>query len=1135
MRLLARGVLIAGLLAMFIPLLLSGHLLAQNLTGEIDGIVRDSTGAVIPNAAVTVTNASQNLVVRTLQTNEQGQFVAPALATGEYLVTVKATGFQTATVRQVEVNVNEHTPIQVALPLGNVSQTVLVTTASSVTPDTQSAAAGTLLSGAQVRQLSLSSRNFQQLLALQPGVSGNIPGTVDRGIVTPSGGSSTNALQVSGQRPSQNGFFLDGADILNHGGSKQVSIFPSIDAIQEVGLLRNGYGAQYGGEGSAIVSMQTRSGATAFHGGAFEFFRSQVLDANDYFNNLAGIPRPGLRYSDYGYHLGGPVWIPHIMDRRNPKTFFFFLQEFLREASPSNETLTNIATAAQRQGTFSAPVCIAYNSGGKCTNSTTSITQIDPTAQAYLTDIINKTPLPNSPSDPQGLIASETGFNNGTQTVIRIDHQFNQKLNVFFRYIDDPYHVVAPNGYGGGTAVPGVSPADITDGGTSYMGHATFTMDPNTVFDGGYAYSDSWIVAQPTGLTTYANAPDIRPTLPYLSNLPLVPGLSINGLSYGSGFYNNPGKYNQIFLNVTHIAGRHTFYFGGAFETETAGNEGTNTGNFTFSPTPVPAGSKATQFMQSFANFLQGKVSSFSQPNVGASVLAHHDLYEAYFQDDFHATRRLTLNGGVRYTFMEQPRTEPFAGQKNIPLTNFDPNLYDPAKAPTIGTGGLMCLTAPCPGGATPNSGYNPLNGIIVSGSTSPYGSAISSQPNLNFAPRVGFAWDVRGDGRTSLRGGYGIYYIQTQSASIVNMDQINPPYVTTTVIPNAPFGDPGSGIPAGNASPLVVKAQGTDWSTPYSQDWSLDFQQQIANNMVFDLGYYGDRGTYLIGTLDLNQPAAGEYVQKQIIPGNQITNGNTVLLNQIRPFLGYGKLLGIEPIFSSNYNSLQTALKKQFSDGSIVDVNYTWSKALTDNVQDTALAPQDTADIPAEYGPTSFNRTQVLTAHFVYHLPFFRGQSGIVHYVLGGWEPTGIISYASGKPVNPSIGGVDPGGLGLLGSAEANRPDAVLDPNNSAPHKLTDWFNTAAFIPVPAGQYRPGNARPGSIVGPGYEHWDLSLFKNFPLPREAVMQFRFESFNAFNHTNFDGVAANVKNSNYGQVTSAGEARVIQLAAKINF
>ena len=1107
----------------------------QNLTGEIDGVVRDSSGAVIAHAIVTVTNTDRNQLARSTQTNAQGEFTAPLLATGNYSVSVTIKGFQTTT-QSEEVHVGLATPLAIVLQPGSVAQTVEVN-ASTLAPQLDSAAAATLITGTKMTQLSLSSRNFLQLLYIQPGVSGGIPGPLDRGAIASSGTVNSANFSVGGLGASQNGFFVDGQDLQRRSaGGSQIAAYPGIDFIQEMNLERSNYGAEYGGSGSTFVSINTKSGGTAFHGEAFEFFRSQALNANGYFNNLAHIPRPGLRYNDFGYGIGGPVWIPHLTNRATTKTFFYFGQEYLRSETNTQQTLTNIPTAAQRQGAFGAPVCVTYNAAGTCTATAASITQFDPTAQAYLSDIIDKTPLPNSPSDPQGLIATEPGYNNETQTFIRIDHQVTQKLNVFFRYLDDPFHLVVPAGLRQSGGIPGVGTSTVTDGATIFLGHATYVVSSNNVVEGGFSHMQNWVTAVPIGLLDPTNSPDIHPTLPYVSTLARVPNLAINGSTYAAiGPYDNRDPVTQIFINDTDTLGRHTLHFGVNLEYQQAGNNygQTNAGAFTFSPGTLATGSSETQFDQAFANFLLGRVTTFQQNSRDSATVPHTNLYEAYTQDDFHATPRLTLNAGLRYSYIAQPTSGKLQGFPFIPIVNFVPADYVAANAPTIDSTGLICTKAPCAGGASPNAAYNSSNGIIIGGQTSPYGDKVTQQPKLSFAPRVGFSYDVSGDGRTALRGGFGVYYQLITNVTYQQMATLNPPNVATTTIQNTSFDAPGNGIPALSASPEVLQATQVNAKDPYLQSWSLDLQHQIGRGAILDIGYFGNHAVRLPVSEDLNQPFAGQYAADNIVANNKVTAGNSQALNRIRPYLGYGPIASQLEAFSSNYNSLQVSATKQLAGGSVLSANYTYSKALTNGNN----APQDINNLAAEYGPTTFNRTNIFNANFVYRLPFFLAEPGLTGHLLGGWEVTGIISYGSGLPLTPLTINVDPGGVGLLaaGNVGEARPDYLANPNSGAPHNRLQWFNTAAFGQVPATQYRPGNAGNGSILGPGYGNWDLSLFKNVKIEHGLAMQLRGESFNAFNQTNYSGVATTLAQTNYGQVTSAGPARVLQIAAKLTF
>jgi hypothetical protein len=1112
-------------------------LMAQNLTGEIDGTIHDSSGGVVPDSTVTVRNTDQNTVARTVKSDQQGQFTAPLLAIGHYSVAANATGFQTSTVSGIDVHVNQPVSIPIVLAPGAVSQTVNVT-AESLGVQLDSAAAGTLVNNTQMTQQSLSSRNFLQLLSLQPGVTGGIPGgPQDRGAISSSGTVNSANYSMNGLPAAQNGFFVDGEDMQRRSaGGSQIAAYPGLDFIQEMNLQRSNFGAQNGGSGSAFVSVQTKSGSTTFHGSAFEFFRSQVLNANGFFNNLAGIPRPGNRYNDFGYAVGGPVWIPHLTKRDTTKTFFFFGQEYLRSETAVQQTLSNIPTAAQRQGIFNAPVCVAYNAAGRCTNSATAIKNIDPTARAYLTDIINKTPLPNNPNDPQGLIASAQGFNNETQTMIRIDHRFNDKLSVFFRYLDDPFNLVVPYGLRQPNGIPGVGVSTVTDGATIFLGHATYVINSKNVLEGGFAHMQNWVTALPAGLITQANSPDIKPVLPFPSTLNRVPNLNINGSSYAAiGPYNNREPLTQVFVNDSSTLGRHTLRFGVNLEfLQTGNNFGQiNAGAFRFAPGVRPVGSSATPFDQAFANFLLGQVTTFQQDSVDAAFFPHTNLYEAYVQDDFHLLPRLTVNAGVRYSYIAQPTPGIVGGYgyQPIPLVNFVPTLYRSADAPAINSGGLICTRAPCATTAMPNSNYNALNGLILSNDNSPFGPKVTAQPNLNFAPRLGFAYDVFGNGHTAVRGGYGIYYLQTTNPQYQVMATRNPPNVSSPIISNTAFGNPGS-VGALASSPVVLQAAQPNALTPYVQMWSLDIQQQIGRSILFDAGYYGNHGVHEAQIEDINEIFPGLYAQTGIIPGNTVTPGNTQTLNRIRPYLGYGPINSQQNAFSSNYNALQVSVRKRFSGGSLLAAHYTYSKTLTNGDAN----PQNTYDLQTNYGP--IGRTHVFTANFVYHLPLFRDERGWVGHVLGGWETSGIVSFGSGNFLTAHTINVDPAGLGILAtgsSASGGTPDYVSNPNSGAPHVLEQWFNTSAFTQIPAGQYRIGNAGIGIIQGAGYENWDLSVFKNFRLKESWRFQLRGESFNTFNHTNWAGVGTTLGQTDYGQITGTGPARVLQLAGKLTF
>jgi hypothetical protein len=1192
-----------GLVAAMALILAVGSASAQETTGSISGTITDSTGAKVKGAVVALINMDRGQEVRSLTTNDTGFYSATSLPLGTYTVKVTVPGFKTESVTGLVLHANDSLTVNRTLQVGSSEQSITVN-ASLLNLNLENANSEGLINGTQMRELVLNNRNYEQLILLQPGVA--YAGANDQlyiGVSLPSGSSNQVAFSVNGQRTTQNNWTVDGADNVDRGANLTLLTFPSVDAIAEFKTVRGTYTAQFGRAASGVVNVVTRSGTNTLHGSAYEFFRNDVFNANAMTNNLNGVSRPLLRYNDFGYTVGGPVYLPKIYDGRD-KTFFFVSQEFRRVINYSTFNVT-VPTALERQGDFSQSpiknsagvyvpgpvyVCTSANpSTGACLTYGTKVTSISPTAQAYLKDIYAGVPLPNTPYgtaiDPHQLTTNIRNVFNNNQTFVRIDQALGQKANIFYRYLHDTLPSTEGAGlFGGGTALPGVQTSSTTAPGTQHLGHVTYVFNPTLLMNVGYAYSYGALISDPIGTNAIANSPDIKPTLPFGSALGVIPGISIaNGTGITTvGKYRDYNYNHNIFGDVTKTWGRHVISVGATYnhyrKSENALGNGSPypQGQFTFSATniiasPPAGGSKPTNFEQSFSFFLNGVANGgFTQASSVFTPDIRQNQFEAYVQDDWKVTPRLTVNAGVRYTLFAQP-TEA-AGH----VTNFDPSTFKASAAPTVDSNGLLCLTGTCANKNNLNSGApNPnadlLNGVVLgtpasNGHPSTAGSAFGTTQKLNFAPRLGFAFDPFGDGKTSIRGGYGIAFDSGPVSMYETAVFSNLPYVTVPTYSSASFDNPAAGNPQTNLTPPTLSVSPIHFKTPYAQQFSLDVQRQITPSMMLDMGYFGASDVHLLGRVDLNTVRPGAFIGK-LLPGDvagsscTITNPNGTKtpafisttcdrgLNQIRPYVGYSAVNAVLPIFNANYNSLQVKFQKRFSGATLIDFNYTYSKGLTNSQNDYGTAPQNVYDINADYGRSAVDRRHIFTADAVWEIPWGKAQNTLASRILGGWELSGIFTMNSGLPLTVTASGGsalvntagtianDAAGLGILGASAAGlRPDMLRNPNLPGNKRgYLHWFDVDAFAAPSPTSYRVGNERRGVITGPGYVRVDPGVFRNFRIYHESQLQIRAEAYNVLNHVNYQGVQTSSSSATFGQITSVRDPRILQVAAKFTF
>jgi hypothetical protein len=1113
-----------GMAGMFVLLIGSWSAAwAQTATGQITGTVRDVTGAVIPGVKVTVTNQLTSMA-RETNTSETGDYVVPLLPVGVYTVTAERQGFRLARRTDVQLNVNQVVRIDLELAVGEVTETVEVKAAAAAI-DTETATVGHVVTNRQVTQLPLNGRNFLQLLFLGAGA---VETTGEQGTMRRGAG---NAISINGARPTSNNYLLDGTSNTDTALGTPAAIL-SVDAIQEFKEQTATYSAEYGFSANQI-NIVSRSGTNELNGSLFWFGRNDKLDANNFFNNLVGRPKSKLRQNQFGFVAGGPVYLPRIYDGRN-RTFWLANYEGSRTRSGFQDFLL-IPTPDQLAGRFSSVITDPVT-GTPFPNNTVPQQRFTRLANLARAKFF---PAPNA-NLPQGnYIRSRSLPTDVDQYTLRGDQDLKGAGTVFGRLTRTKYTTTAV----GNTTELG-DRFFIQETRNWQISHSK-TFGPTLVnqFRLGYVKADA---VEHGPAADPADIESLKLTGVFTNLSPrqrMYPAVGFGGVGTGlSGGGSAVNDYTESFQPMwdisnatTWIRGRHTINVGMHLRRWSLQRDLANDflGQFTFSGFFTGNQTRDHAVADMLLGYFSGasvfQPAGFSLPDrAGNPRQFNFRYYAPYIQDDWKVSSRLTLNLGLRWDF----RTVPHEQNNRMGWRD----LANPR-------GGLLVAdrTLVEKGIVGDGSYYR------YAGRRNPYDAS-----KRVFAPRFGFAFRPFGDDKTVVRGGYGVFFDSAEGREIDGAADIYP-YVsrgnyiqtlgqaiatlrtTDQMFPS--FAQLGPATPAANT--FLAVSMSPEPRNPYVQQWSFSIQRAVSTNTTVEVYYVGTKGTHLLMRRNIAQAFPP---RNPALCAATPTVGDCPVAAR-KPFPNFVVYIDSDWSGNSSYNAFNAKVEHRSSTFLFTSA-YTWSKSI-DNKSAAAGIGNDVAgwqgflnnhDVRRDRGRSEFDVDHRLVTSFVYELPVGRGRryasniSKAADLILGGWQVTGIVLFQRGFPM--TITAQDIGGLN--DTFGTNRADVVGNPKPSGfQPTIEKWFNTDAFRQPPAGFL--GNSGRGILRAPGINNWDTGLFKNFGLSERMNLQFRFESFNTWNHTQWGVPVRNVADARFGRILSARAARINQLGLKLTW
>ncbi len=1108
----------------------------QVTSGSIAGVVKDSSGALVPNAKVTITSQEQGFS-RTLTTGSDGSFFADPLQPGTFTLTIEAQGFKRQVRKDVKLFANDHLAFDdITLEVGGTAETVTVS-GEAVQLQTEDAMRSGVVTGSQTVNLALNGRNYLDLIKTVPGIVSDF----NRQVAGPGG---LGSIYANGQRGDQNNVELDGVGNVDTGSNGTQHTSLNVDAVSEFRVITNSESAEFGRSTGAAINIITRGGTRDFHGTGYWFHRNEGLNADSWRNNAQGIPRNKYRYNYQGYNIGGPVYIPGHFNKDKQKLFFFFGQEWQRQLVPNGQRNVTVPTALERMGDFSqthdgsgVPVIIMNPSTGKpFDNNMIPKSQQD----ANGIKILNFYPQPNVTGHPDYNYTSQVSAGYPRrQEVYRGDWNINDKWRFFARAVKDTDLQLMP--YGQWNASYNIPFGNLAFGqpGYSTVANVTTVINPSLTNELVFGFSHNFLTEVPTtdvfsstklGLTIPLPFPkasplDLIPNLHY--NVPNSPTNDFAGTPFIN--YNNTMEWHD---NLSKVLRSHRLKAGIYWQRSAKDQTATVPANSTIDFSRNASNPGDTNW--AYSNALIGNFNTFQQANHVLNGQYRYNNVEWYVLDSWKATPKLTIEYGMRF-YIVQPQYD-----QVLQTSTFNPSLFDPAQsavlygknAAGLAVNPLNGQTAPAaliaalvPGtGKTTNGLYT--NGIAQAGKGYPQG--LIDSRGVQYAPRLGVAYNIFP--KTVIRAGGGIFYDRLEGNPI--FDQLgNPP---GTSQPQIFFGNietaastPGVFFPAG------LRGFDKHGQVPTTYNYNLSVQHELPFRFLLDLAYVGSVSNHLVYTLNVNGlPFGSAWLPQNQDPSKtpKFDGTTTTNTNLYRTFPGYSDINMYDFGANSNYNAFQASLNRRLSANFQFGLSYTWSKAMGVAGGNTdSLNPLNFKN--ANYGPLGFDHTQVAVVNYIYNLPKLAKPGTFLNNVIGrgvlnNWVVSGITTFETGYPTTIGYSINNVGSLNLVTTGSASfGPRVVIqgDPTQGG-GSTYQFINSAVFHPAQVGS-KGFDSGARNVREPGWQNWDISVFKEFPFWKEGnKIQLRLEMFNAWNHTEFNGFNNTINLGGQYTLTPTNEA-----------